>query len=211
MRLFLLASLLLLHTATANKITKESFYELSSDKGTFVKFFAPWCGHCKAMAPAWDLLMDEFKDSETIFVAECDCTGSCKALCEEVGVNGYPTIKYGTAGDLQDYKGGRDFDSMKAHALTHVKVSCSIKSRGLCSESQNKTIQDVENMNAAEIKSALQAVEDEITSLESKFKQDIEKLQNEYMTILKKKESEEKEIKNFDFRVMKSILATLKT
>ena len=41
--------------------------------GLVVKFFAPWCGHCKKMKPDWDKLMEEYKDNEKVVVAEVDC------------------------------------------------------------------------------------------------------------------------------------------
>ena len=43
------------------------------------------------MKPAWDKLMAEYKDSKEVLIGDCDCTGDCKSLCEEIGVQGYPT------------------------------------------------------------------------------------------------------------------------
>ena len=65
------------------------------------------------MKPAWDKLMDAFKDSNTALVGDVDCTAAGKPLCDSNGVRGFPTIKYGDPADLQDYNGGRDFDALK--------------------------------------------------------------------------------------------------
>jgi protein disulfide isomerase family A protein 2 len=56
----------------------------------FIKFFAPWCGHCQEIAPAWAKLMDEFKDSKTALVGEMDCATAPddEAFCGELKVDG---------------------------------------------------------------------------------------------------------------------------
>lgn len=51
------------------------------------------CGHCKAMAAAWEQLADQYPESDTIIIGSVDCTKH-NGLCGKMGVRGYPTIKY---------------------------------------------------------------------------------------------------------------------
>ena len=78
---------------------------------TFVKFYAPWCGHCKAMAPEWVKLSEAGVPRLT--VAEVDCTGA-KALCDEQGVLGFPTLLlYNDGAFVNKYKGARKLGPME--------------------------------------------------------------------------------------------------
>ena len=45
--------------------------------------------------------MEDFKTSKSQLVAEVDCDGSGKELCEEHNIRGYPTLKWGEPHDLQ--------------------------------------------------------------------------------------------------------------
>jgi thiol-disulfide isomerase/thioredoxin len=59
-----------------------------------ISFFK--CGHCKSMAPAWEKLADEWAGHAIGMIAEVDCTEpSGQSLCEEYGVEGFPTLMYG--------------------------------------------------------------------------------------------------------------------
>jgi protein disulfide-isomerase-like protein len=90
-----------------------------------LKFYAPWCGHCKKMAPILDAVAPKLKGSMAI--GKIDCTTS-KSLCTEFGVRGYPTMKFALDGDVYDYPGNRDEASIVAFAQKMVLPSVTLVS-----------------------------------------------------------------------------------
>jgi protein disulfide-isomerase-like protein len=62
--------------------------EVSSDAITLVEFFAPWCGHCKTLAPNFARAATELKGVAKL--ASVDCTVH-KDLCSRYGVQGFPS------------------------------------------------------------------------------------------------------------------------
>ena len=67
--------------------------KMVSDKPWFIKFFAPWCGHCKRLAPIWTEF-NKLHQSE-INVGAVDCTDAdSKPVCSAMEVQGYPTLLY---------------------------------------------------------------------------------------------------------------------
>merc|ERR1712066_762555 len=86
------------------------------------------------------------KDSATVLVADVDCTAGGKSKCDEVGVRGYPTIKYGDPNDLQDYKGGRSFADLKKHTES-LGPSCGPANLDLCDAEKKKQIEELSKLS----------------------------------------------------------------
>jgi protein disulfide-isomerase A6 len=77
-----------------------------------VEFYAPWCGHCKNLAPHWESAATQMKDKAAKFGA-VDCTQH-EDLCRDYGVTGYPSIKVfeGMGGEPIDYGAARTADGL---------------------------------------------------------------------------------------------------
>ena len=119
--------------ADLNELTTDSFVSQLSNGPLFVKFYAPWCGHCKALRPAWENLGQ--KNFGTTFVGAVDCTSEpSKRLCETQEVRGYPTIKFFTNSTNGDaYNGARDEDNL-AEFLKTSQDQCDPKNPDTCVE-----------------------------------------------------------------------------
>ncbi|XP_075996293.1 protein disulfide-isomerase A3-like [Genypterus blacodes] len=87
------------------------FDYLSSEHETMlVSFYAPWCGHCKKMAPEFEKAASKLKG--TVQLAKVDCT-SHSETCGRFGVSGYPTLKIFRNGrDSAPYDGPRTADGI---------------------------------------------------------------------------------------------------
>lgn len=74
-----------------------------------VEFFAPWCGHCKTLAPKYDAAATQLKGVAHLAAVDCTAEGD---LCGQYGVRGYPTLKVFRNNVPTDYAGAREIDAI---------------------------------------------------------------------------------------------------
>eukprot|EP00435_Cladocopium_sp_Y103_P047919 s742_g14.t1 len=78
-----------------------------------VKFYAPWCGHCKVLAPTWEDLAEKLQGE--VKVGKVDCTESA-FLGNLFGIRGFPTLKIISEGKMYTFTGRRSLDSLQEWA-----------------------------------------------------------------------------------------------
>lgn len=206
-----LATVSFLVGTTAIELTPDTWDEAVAGKTVFVKFFAPWCGHCKAMKPAWDSLMEQFQDSETVLVADVDCIGSGKPLCDDIGVRGFPTIKFGDPAELEAYKGGRDLGTLLSFA-NELKPPCNPVTFEHCDDEEEAVVKIMMKQSVNYLEDKISDHEKATEEVEQTFKEEVAKLQGQYNGLQSQKANDlSKLAKDNKIRILKSVLTVKKS
>lgn len=104
------------------KLTTDNFKSFVEDNSiVLAEFFAPWCGHCKKLAPEYVQAAQILRDEHNISLAQIDCTED-QQLCMDQGIQGYPTLKIFKNGQIdadaaQSYDGQRTADSIVQYMI----------------------------------------------------------------------------------------------
>jgi protein disulfide-isomerase A1 len=107
-------------------LQKDTFESFVGDHPlVLAEFYAPWCGHCKALAPEYESAATLLKE-KNIQLAKIDCTVEAE-LCEKQGVQGYPTLKVFRGPDSSTpYSGQRKADSIVSYMIKQYLPAVSV-------------------------------------------------------------------------------------
>jgi len=118
--IFLALSVLICVRSEVIELTDSNFEHLtqaSTGQTTgkwFIKFYAPWCGHCTNLIPTWEKLAkaiaDDYED-EGINIAKVDATAE-SMVKDRFKVSGFPDLKYFADRKMYNYNGGRTLEDL---------------------------------------------------------------------------------------------------
>ncbi|EME38226.1 hypothetical protein DOTSEDRAFT_75710 [Dothistroma septosporum NZE10] len=86
----------------------------------FIKFYAPWCHHCQAMAPNWQSMARQMQGQLNVGEVNCEVE---KRLCKDAKVRGYPTLLFFRGGERIEYDGLRGLGDLISFANKAVSVA----------------------------------------------------------------------------------------
>ncbi|KAF2500250.1 disulfide-isomerase [Lophium mytilinum] len=109
-----------------HQLTKDTFASFVEENDlVLAEFFAPWCGHCKALAPEYETAATTLKE-KNIALAKIDCTEESE-LCQEYGVEGYPTLKvFRGPENISPFTGQRKSDAIISYMTKQGLPSVSV-------------------------------------------------------------------------------------
>lgn len=106
-------------------LTAESFQRLvtTSKEPWFIKFYAPWCHHCQALAPNWAQMAKEMQ--HTLNIGEVNCEVEHR-LCKDARVNSFPTMYFFRGTERVEYNGLRGLGDLVSWAKRAVEIGSGI-------------------------------------------------------------------------------------
>ena len=168
-------------------LTPETYEQLTKGKKVFLKFYAPWCDHCKELAPEWEAMATNLNDdtSSSLLVGEIDCS-TYGDWCEtEMAILGLPTLKYGDPSYggvfLEQYADDRSTEALSQFARELVSRSlCTPTMTEGCDVEAKGQLEKFWAMSLSSVEKEIDRMEKMISDAETEFREAFDAMQMEY-------------------------------
>ncbi|KAK2744409.1 hypothetical protein FQN57_004306 [Myotisia sp. PD_48] len=178
--------------------------EIGGEKDVFVAFTAPWCGHCKTLAPVWEAVATDFLLEPNVVIAKVDAEAeNSKATAKSMGVTSYPTIKFFPRGskEPEKYSGGRSehafVEFLNEKSGTNRMVGGKLNDKAGTFESLDEIV--AKYVSGTNLESIVTEINSATSSLKSKYA--------EYYVKVASKLQENKEYASKEFARLQRVLS----
>jgi len=175
--------------SSAVSLTADNFDERTKGKTVFIKFFSPFCEHCKEMAPAWEELAKDWIDHPVGLAGEVNCIEE-QRLCRKHGIVGLPTLLYGDpTSDMEQYADGKSAGELRSFAEKTISVPvCSPGNLDGCDNDVRSKLEEYLSMSAEEVGKLVEEAEGKIADAEDEFDRGFKEMQARYDELALEKE-----------------------
>ncbi|KAL7266548.1 hypothetical protein RUND412_010903 [Rhizina undulata] len=187
---------------------------LDTEKNVLVEFYAPWCGHCKALAPTYEIIATTYHDEPDIVIAKIDADSpNAKATAEKYGIAGFPTLKWFPKGSTEPipYDTGRTeaalVEFINTHAGTNRAVGGGLNDKAGRIEKLDEIVKKLVKGDTTALEAAITEAKEVVADLSSKYAPYYVKVLEK---IAKTQGHVEKELKRLDGIISKGGLASTK-
>jgi len=104
--------------------------------------YAPWCGHCKTLAPIYKKLAKRFKDIDSVVIAKLDGTANEHP---DLDVQGFPTLVFYPAAEGAEpvpYSGERNLKEMTKFIKENAKIPYELKKKAKSADDDEEDDKD---------------------------------------------------------------------
>ena len=169
-------------------ISIDDFNDKTQAKTVFIKYYAPWCGHCQNLAPIWEQLAADWVGHPQGLVAEVDCTTNAeveKWCSKHFGLNGFPTLLYGDASHdgvlLKEYNGDKTYEALSEFANATLSTPfCSPANVDACDKATKRRLQSYLKLSPEKLEQEEKALYKQMDDANDKFNKEFDKMQATY-------------------------------
>merc|ERR1719215_1841434 len=113
-------------------------------------------------------------------IGEVDCAGAGRSKCDQLNINGFPTLMYGEPASMTEYKGPRDYKSLSNFVSRDLGKTCGPQALHLCDAETRAVIQGFNKKPTPALEQSLADLSKAVKDADAEYDALLKRLQEEY-------------------------------